>query len=373
MAKDYYKILGVTKTASEEEIKKAYRRLADQHHPDKAGGDEAKFKEINEAYQVLSDKQKRVNYDRFGNAEPCGPGGHAGHGGWPGGFSAGGGPEDWGGFSYGDGFGEAVDFGDLGDMFENIFEGMGMRAKRPTYRRGSDIEIEEKVTFEESFRGTKKELRFRTLTACASCKGLRGDPSAGSKSCGTCNGTGEIREERRTFFGSFSQVKPCTACHGQGAIPNKVCASCKGSGRVSGERKVEVQFLAGIEHGQVITVAGMGEAGEKGTGAGDLYIHVRVSPSAIFTRQGNDVIVRKELRAIDLLLGKRVEAPTLDGKKLSVEIPEGFNLEEYLRVKGEGMPKMGSYGRGDMLIDFTIKAPKKLGAKEAKLLEELSS
>jgi molecular chaperone DnaJ len=362
MNKDYYKILGVAKNASEEEIKKAYRKLAHQHHPDKASGNEAKFKEINEAYQVLSDKQKRANYDQFGNAEPFGPGGHAGHGGFPGG--------GFGGFSYGDGFEGVGDFGDLGDMFESIFEGMGVKARRPTYQRGSDVEIEERITFEESFTGVTKELKFRTLIACVACKGQGGDASAGAKSCATCNGTGEIREERKTFFGNFAQVKPCAACRGQGSIPNKVCASCKGGGRNPGDRAVRVAFAPGIENGQVIKVTGMGEAGEKGTGTGDLYVHVRVAPSAVFERHGSDVVVRKDLHVTDLLLGKQVEVETLNHKKIKVEIPVGADLKKPLRVKGEGMPRIGSYGRGDMLIDFTLKAPKKLGAKEAKILGE---
>lgn len=368
MTKDYYKILGVQKTASEEEIKKAYRKLAHQHHPDKAQGNESKFKEINEAYQVLSDKQKRANYDQYGNPEPFGPGGHQGHGGFPGGGFPGGG---FGGFSYGEGGFEGGDFGDFGDMFESIFEGMGVKSRRPTYQRGSDIEVEERITFDESYSGVTKEVKLRTLVSCEACKGQGGDPSAGSKQCGTCNGTGEIREERKTFFGNFAQVKPCSACRGQGSIPNKVCASCKGAGRNPGDRSVKVQFAPGIDNGQVIKVAGMGEAGEKGTGTGDLYIHVKVQLSALFERHGADVVVKKELRVVDLLLGKHIEIETLDHKKIKVEIPVGANLKDAFRVKGQGMPRIGSYGRGDLLVDFIIKAPKKVGAKEAKLLDEV--
>lgn len=357
--KDYYQILGVTKTATADEIKKAFRKLAHQHHPDKHGGDEAKFKEINEAYQILSDQKKRAQYDRFGNAEPFGGGG--GFGGFPGGFP-GGAEVHW------DGMG---DMGDIGDMFESIFDGLGVRPKRPTYHRGSDIEVAETVTLEEAFAGVEKQLKFKTRLTCAACDGAGGDLKAGTKQCTTCNGRGEVREERQTFFGNFAQVRACTACQGKGTIPNKVCESCKGAGRVNGERNVGVKILTGIQDGQIIKIAGMGEAGEKGTGAGDLYIRVRVKPHDVFAREGDDLIVRKELNVYDLLLGRRISVSSISGKPIELDIPSHFNLKEYLRVKGEGMPHLGSRGHGDLLIDFIMKAPKKVSGKEAKLLEDI--
>ncbi len=366
--KDYYNVLGVTKTASPEEIKKAYRKLAHQYHPDKTGGDEKKFKEINEAYQVLSDKAKRAQYDRFGTAEPMGGGGQ-----W-GGFQ-GGVPPNWEGFNVGFDPQNFADMGDFGDVFESIFEGMGVRPRRKTYEKGSDLEVQEQVTLEEAFRGVAKTLRIRTLAQCAKCAGKGAEPGSGFEKCSTCDGQGEIREQKRTFFGSFSQVKTCTKCHGSGEIPKKPCTTCKGAGRIEADREIKVEILPGIEDGQLIKVKGMGEAGERGTAAGDLYIRVRVLPNHTFERHGADLVVTRELNLIDLLLGKKIEVPTISGGKVSAEIPANFNLKDNLRVPGEGMPHFGSSstfgGRGDLLVNFIIKAPKKPGGRAKKLLEEL--
>jgi molecular chaperone DnaJ len=365
--KDYYNILGVAKTASEEEIKKAYRKLAHQYHPDKSSGNEQKFKEISEAYQVLSDKNKRAQYDRFGNAEPMGGFGTGGAqwGGFPGGV-----PPNW------EGMGEMGDMGDFGDIFETFFEGLGVRPRRKTYEKGSDLEIQEQITLEEAFRGVTKTLKLRTFTQCAKCKGNGAEPGSSFEKCATCDGQGEIREQRRTFFGSFSQVKTCEKCHGSGQIPKKPCAVCKGAGRVEADREVRVDILAGIEDNQLIKINGMGEAGERGTAAGDLYVRVRVRPHFTFQRHGNDLIVSRELKVLDLLLGKKIEVPTISGKNISVEVPAGFNLKEPFRVSGEGMPRIGggsflSAARGDLLVNFVIKAPKKPSGKAKQLLEEL--
>ncbi|MBU6500857.1 MAG: J domain-containing protein [Patescibacteria group bacterium] len=365
MAKDYYKILGISKGASAEEVKKAYRKLAHQHHPDKAGGDETKFKEINEAYQVLSDATKRAQYDRFGTAEPFG----SAQGGQPwGGFY---GQQDWGDFGFsngGQGFG---DMGDVNDIFESFFEGLGMRPHRRTYDKGADLEITELITLEEAFHGVIKELKIKTLVRCEHCKGQGADASAGFTKCSTCNGQGEIKEQRRTFFGSFSQVKVCDKCRGSGQIPNKVCNFCKGSGRITSERQIKVEILPGVEDGQLIKIKGAGEAGEKGTGTGDLYVKIRVRPSTVFERHGSDLLVKKELKIFDLLLGNKIEIPTVSGGKIHLEVPAHFNLKDNLRVPGEGMPRFGSYGRGDLLVNFIIKAPKKLDGRAKKILEEL--
>ena len=365
MAKDYYNILGVTKAASDEEIKKAYRKLAHQYHPDKPGGDEKKFKEINEAYQVLSDKVKRLQYDRFGTAEPGGMGG-AQWGGFPGG---GGVPPNWDGFGFDPQ--QFNDMGDLGDIMESFFEGLGVRPRRKTYERGSDLELLEEVTLEETFRGVTKTVRLRSLVQCEKCKGKGAEAGVGFEKCTTCDGRGEVREERRTFFGHFSQVKACAKCHGMGEIPKKACSTCKGSGRVEAEREVRVEILAGIEDGQLIKIKNAGEAGERGAAAGDLYIRIKVRPHHIFARHGADLVVPHELKIVDLLLGKKIELPTISGGKVSVEIPANFNLKDSLRIAGEGMPRLGSYGRGDLLVNFIIKAPKKPGSRAKKLLEEL--
>ncbi len=361
MAKDYYKILGVERSASEEEIKKAYRKLAHQHHPDKTGGEDARFKEINEAYQVLSDKVKRANYDQFGSAEGFAgfPGG--GGQGWPGGWD----------FNQGfGGFNAQYDMGDLGDIFESFFEGMGGRPKRPTYRRGSDLEFSLEITLEEAFRGVNKEIGFKTWVVCKACAGKGGDMSAGTKACATCNGRGEIRENRRTFFGNFSQVRTCETCSGSGQVPNKICAECKGGGRLRGERKARVDILPGVQDNQIIKLSGVGETGEKGSAVGDLYLHIRIQPHPIFRRQGDDLVVKKEIGVVDLLLHHQIEVPTIEGGKIKVEVPAGFNLKDNLRVSGEGMPRFGSFGRGNLLVDFILKAPKKPSARMQKWIEE---
>lgn len=361
MKRDYYKILGVEKGATDEEIKKAYRKLAHQHHPDKSGGDEKKFKEINEAYQVLSDKNKRANYDRFGAAEPQGFGGGA-EGAPFGGF----------GFDF-DGFGaQGYEVGDLGEIFDSFFEGLGVRPRRRTYRRGSDVAFEEQVTLAEAFRGVTKQLRVRTLLRCETCKGQGADSSHGFATCAVCGGRGEIKEQRQTFFGSFSQVKTCAKCFGSGQLPNKACATCRGSGRIEGERDVLVEILPGIHDDQIIKIQGAGEAGERGTSPGDLYVRAKVVPHPTFERHGDDLLLKKEAKLVDLLLGKKIEIPTIGGGTLYVEVPSHFNLQEHVRVPGEGMPRFGSSGRGDLLISFVLKTPKKISARAKKLLEDLA-
>jgi molecular chaperone DnaJ len=374
MAKDYYQILGVQKGATEDEIKKAYRKLAHQHHPDKTGGDDSKFKEINEAYQVLSDENKRSQYDRFGNADISnGFGGGAGPGGWN---------VQWGGPGGGvppgfEGFG---DMGDLGDMMESIFEGFGVGGvgggRRKTYEKGSDLEVREEVTLEEAFRGITKTIKLRTLVPCEKCKGKGAEPGSGFEKCVTCDGRGEIREQKRTFFGTFAQVRTCEKCHGTGEIPKKACTNCKGAGRVENVREVRVEILPGIEDNQLIKIKGMGEAGERGTATGDLYIRVRVRAHSVFERRAADLIVSRELNVVDLLLGRKIEVPTISGGKLLIEIPAGTNLREPFRITGEGMPHFGASGifgagRGDLYVNFIVKAPKKLDGKAQKALEEL--
>ena len=385
MNKDYYKVLGISKSASDEEIKKAYRRLAHQYHPDKPGGDEKRFKEINEAYQTLSDKAKRANYDHFGTAEPFGGAQGGGVWGFPGGFDWGGGPfgggQGWdfefggsprwsSGEAGGDGF---RDIGDLGDLFESIFEGMGVRPKRRVYERGSDFEITEEITIEEAFRGATRNVKFRTQVFCETCKGQGADHAAGFANCSVCGGQGEIREQRKTLFGQFSQVKQCAKCRGTGQIPNKACKTCNGAGRVTSEREIKVEILPGVEDGQLIKISGMGEAGERGAAAGDLYVRIKIKQHPVFERRGADLLVKYELKVIDLLLGKKLEIPTISGGKLQVEVPAHFNLKQVLRIPGEGMPRFGSRTRGDLLVDFTIKAPKKLGGKAKKALEEMGN
>jgi len=379
MAKDYYKILGINKNASEEEIKKAFRGLAHKYHPDK-GGDEKKFKEINEAYQVLSNKEKRSQYDRVGQVF-SGQGGPA-YGGegagfgfkWPFGGQA-------GPFGFGeDGpFGEVKfdfggDFGDLGDVFDAFFEGLGVRQKRRTYQRGADVQVIEEISLEEAFRGTEKKIRYSVSVRCEKCNGLGHDPKAGFEKCGVCGGRGEVKEIKRTFFGQFEQVKICERCFGAGEIPKKICDVCRGSGKVRGEKNIALEIRPGISDGQIIKIPSAGEAGERGTKEGDLYVRIKIKPHPVFRRQGDDLMVKKEVNLIDLLLEKKIEISTISGNKLKIEIPAGFDLKENLRIFGEGMPHFGppaGGSRGNLIVEFTIKTPKKLSAKAKKILEDL--
>jgi molecular chaperone DnaJ len=364
MPKDYYQILGVSRDASEDEIKKAYRRLAHQHHPDKAGGSDAKFKELNEAYQVLGNKEKRAQYDRYGRT-------FEGAGGMPGGFpgfEGFGGPE---GFRWNVNLGE--DLGGFADIFENIFGGFGgaRAGRRQTYERGADAELVQELTLEEAFRGMRRTARFAAHVPCAKCNGVGYEKEKGLKKCDTCRGEGEIREERRTFFGNFAQVKACPACRGRGEVPISPCAACKGTGRVSGTREVELPIAAGVDDGQVVKFAGMGEAGERGAASGDLYVIIRVKPHAAFTRKRVDLYTEKSVSITDVLLGKKIELTDISGERFSVTIPGGFNLREELKVSGRGMPHFGGFGRGTLHITFNVKLPKHLSAKAKKLLEEL--
>lgn len=351
---DYYKILGINKNASEEEIKKAYRKLAHQYHPDRPNGNETKFKEINEAYQVLSNKEKRAQYDRFGQV-----------------FSGGQPNMNWQDFSnFGFEFDLGGDMGNLGEIFETLFGGVGR--KRKTYERGADIELTQEISLEEAFKGTQKNINYKTHVSCETCAGLGYDKSAGLTSCAACGGQGEVRENRRTFFGAFSQVKACPDCRGRGEKPNKLCKACSGSGRVSSSRAVKLDIKPGVENNQVIKVVGLGEAGERGGSAGDLYVVIKVSSHPIFERRGADLYVKKEISISDLLLGKKIKIKTLDDKEAGVELPVGFNIKEKLRAPGLGMTKLGG-GRGDLYIDFSLNLPKKLSSKAKKIIEDLGN
>lgn len=362
--KDYYKVLGVSRTATEDEIKKAYRRLAHQYHPDKAGGDEKKFKEVSEAYQVLSDNGKRAQYDRFGQVFEGGAGGFGGQAGpMPGwdfsGFSAQGGPASgWG------------DMGDLGSVFETIFEQFG-GGRTKTYTRGSDLEMIETIILEEAFRGISKKIAFKAHAVCGKCAGLGHDKSHGVKECQTCGGRGQVREQRRTFFGNFSQVQSCAACRGSGYIPNKICGDCSGAGRIKKERELEIRIAPGVADGQILKVAGGGEAGERGAAAGDLYVVIRVKSHPIFTRRENDLFVVKEIKMVDVFLRQPIKLKDIGGQEISVEIPANWRLNEKIRIAGRGMPKFGGSSRGDLFIQLEIRTPGHISTKARKLLEEL--
>ena len=359
MSNDYYNILGVDRGASDDDIKKAYRKLAHQYHPDKKGGDEQKFKEINEAYQTLSNKEKRAQYDRFGKT-------FDGAGGGPGGFSQGG-----FGFDF-----QGGDLGDLGDIFEAFFEGMGGQ-KRRTYAHGSDLEMTQEITLEEAYQGIEKTVSYKTNVQCKQCGGLGHDAKSSFSQCKKCDGRGEVRETRSTFFGNFAQVKTCAECHGTGQIPDKRCSSCAGSGVTRGERSITVKILPGITDGQIIKVAGAGEAGERGAQAGDLFLHIRVKSHKLFSRRDDHLIVEKEIALIDLLSyfadsdAHPIQVPTIAGKQLSLDIDRNFLFDKPFKVAGEGMPHFNRSGKGDLFVHFKIVPPRGLNKNAKRLLDDL--
>lgn len=359
MPKDYYSILGVPRDASDEDVKKAYRRLAHKYHPDKSGGDAEKFKEVNEAYQVLGNKERRVQYDRFGSAEP-GVGGAAP--GW-----------DFGGFGFGNGgWGGQVytDFGDIGDIFEGIFGG-SRGATRGRARTGANLEMVQEISLEDAFSGVVRDIEFDTWIICEACKGKGGDLDAGMGTCSVCEGKGEVREEKRIFFGNFSQLRTCDKCGGSGEVPKKTCATCGGGGRVRGKRKINAEIPPGIQDGDTISFSGFGETGERGVPAGDLYLRVRVKPHPRFIRQGDDLIADAEVSALDVLLGRQVSIPTIGGGDVAADLPPKIAFGVPLRIPGQGMPRRNKNGRGDLLVKLSLEKQGKLSSKAKKLLKEL--
>lgn len=361
--KDYYKILGVSPDASDDEIKKAYRKLAHKYHPDKPGGDEQKFKEINEAYQVLSNKEKRAQYDKFGKVFDEGVGSN-----WAG-YS----DFDFSNFGFQD-FSWQNDFTDFSDIFETIFDQFGGegRKKKTAYKKGADIELIQEISLEEAFFGFKKKIFYSTKVTCKKCNGLGYDKEKGFEICNVCQGKGEIREQKRTFFGNFVQIKTCSYCKGEGKVPKKICEYCKGTGRVNGEREVDLEIAPGVEDGQIIKISGMGEAGEKGAQSGDLYVIIKIKNHPIFIRKKHDLYLEKEVKITDILLEKEFEIINLDKEKIKVKIPSNFDFNEsIIKISKKGMPKLGGFSRGDLIIKLKIKKPKYLSSKAKKLLEEL--
>ena len=354
MSKDYYNILGVEKNASKDEIKKAFYKLAHKYHPDKKEGDEAKFKEVNEAYQVLSDEQKRSKYDQFGSGfDGGGYGGGAGFEGF-----------DFSGFQNG---AQDFDFGNLNDIFSDFFTG-GMGGGRTQARRGRDISTEIQISFADSVFGTNRKILITKTSSCITCKGSGAKEGTKTETCKNCNGQGRIREAKRTILGTISTTKVCEICHGSGSVPKEVCETCKGKGVLRREEEISINIPAGIRDGEMIRMTGMGEAISKGT-TGDLYIKINVTPHPIFKRNGNDLVMDLNLKLSDALLGAEYPIQTLDGE-INVKIPEGVSINEILRVKGKGVP-ISKSKRGDLLIKLNIKLPSKLSRKSREIIEQL--
>ncbi len=349
--KDYYKILGVEKSASSEDIKKAYYKLAHQHHPDKKEGDEKKFKEINEAYQVLSDKEKRSNYDRFGSAF---------NNGGPSGFNSQ--NVNWEDMMGG--------FGGLEDIFD-IFGGGASRRKPQDLRRGKDIEAYLELELESILKNQEKEISLTKNCTCSRCNGSGAEPGTKSKECFTCRGTGVVQEIRKTFLGTFSQNTICPDCNGEGLKPEKPCNVCSGEGRIKKAEKIKINIPAGVDNNQVIKVKGKGEAGKRGGEAGDLYIRIGIKPHKIFQRSGDDIYLRKDITFSQATLGDKIKIPTLEGEEMIVKVPEGIESGKILKISKRGIPHFSSIGRGNLYLQINIKTPDKLTKKQKELLEQL--
>jgi molecular chaperone DnaJ len=361
MAGDYYEILGVSKGATDDEIKKAYRKLAHKYHPDKSGGDEKKFKEISEAYQVLSDKTKRQQYDQFGKTFNG-----------SGGFSAQGGPAsgwDFSGFDFGDfaSQGGASFGGDFEDIFSNIFGGGGGSRRK---KRGRDIQVDVEIDFAEMVSGAKRKLNLYKSAVCDQCKGTGGELGANIKTCSVCHGSGQIKKTVRSFFGSFSQVATCAECQGEGKTYEKKCKKCGGDGQIKKQQDIEINIPAGIDNGQTISIQGAGEMGEKSAPAGDLYVLVHVKADDRFTRKENDILTSKDISFSLASLGGEIEIETIEGK-LILKIPAGTQSGETFRIKGKGVPDVHGRGRGNQLVKIIVRIPKKLTREQKRLIEEL--
>lgn len=352
---DYYQILGISKSASANDIKTAYRKLAMQYHPDRNPGDkeaEKNFKQATEAYEVLKDDQKRAAYDQYGHsAFEQGGGNHGGQN----------------GFGQG-GFNDFSDiFSSFGDIFGD-FGGGGARKKRSSAIRGSDIRYNLDITLEEAFAGINKKISFAVATSCESCGGSGAEGNSKPETCGTCSGSGKIRAQQ----GFFIVERTCTTCAGTGQIIKNKCKSCNGHGRVEKEKTLSVKIPGGVEDGNRIRLAGEGEAGARGGQAGDLYVFISIKNHKFFDRKGDDIYSEVPIKITTAALGGSVEIPTIDGTIAKLSIPEGTATNDQFRLKSKGMPVLNSGGRrGDMYVRIFVETPKKLSAEQKALFEQL--
>jgi len=361
MKRDYYEVLGVSKSASEEEIKKAYRKVAMQYHPDRNPGNkeaEEKFKEAAEAYEVLNDADKRSQYDRFGH-NAFGPGrGGGGYGG--GGMNM----EDI--FSqFGDIFGE--------DAFGGFFGGGGRRSGgRGRGSRGSNLRVKLKLNFTEIAKGTTKTIKVKKHIKCNTCQGSGAKDKGGIQSCGTCGGSGQVRRVQNTFLGQMQTVSTCPACNGEGSTITNKCNSCKGDGRVYGEETVSIDIPAGVQEGMQLNVGGKGNQGERGGGPGDLIVLIEEEPHPQLHRDGLNVAYDLYISFPDAVFGTQAEVPTIDGKA-KIKIPAGTQSGKIFRLKGKGFPHVNSYEKGDQLIQVNIWTPQQVNGEEKQMLEKMQS
>jgi len=353
--KDYYEILGIEKSASHDDVKRAFRKLATKYHPDKKGGDEAKFKEISEAYAVLGDEKKRTEYDTYGRSFTGGAGGQGqGFGGF-----------DWSNFANAQG-GQGFEF-DLGDIFGGFGDMFG-GGNRSENSRGRDISIDVELSFKESVFGAERKVLLTKNSVCSTCAGTGAQQGSEMVTCGTCNGNGKIRETRQSVLGAFTTVRTCTACNGKGKIPKTPCRDCAGSGIRKGQEEIQIRIPAGIEAGEMIRMTGKGEAVKSGT-PGDLYVKIHVQSHKTIVRDGNTLKTNVLIKVTDALLGTTYPVETLDGT-ISINIPAGIKAGEQLRIKGKGV-QTGSSSRGDFLVRIIIDTPQKLTRNAKRLIEEL--
>jgi molecular chaperone DnaJ len=364
MAKNYYQILGVEQSASTEDIKKAYRRLAHKYHPDKKGGDEKKFKEISEAYQILNDKNKREQYDKFGRVFE----GHAEQGGEGfEGFGAGG----FQGFGFG---GQDFDFGSFGveDLFEQFFNsGVNVEKDKRNINRGADIEVEVKIDLKDVLQSFERKINLAKKIVCSRCAGFGAEPGTKVKECFSCKGKGQVQQIKRTILGTIGRYVICPECKGEGNVPEKSCNVCKGQGRIEGEESISVSVPAGVDSGQVLKFVGKGEAGKRGVANGNLYVRIYVRSHSVFKRKGDDIYFGLPISFSLAALGGEVEIVGLDGKKILLKIPSGTESGKIFKISDKGLPHFSGWGKGNMYVELLVETPKKLTKKQKELLEKL--
>lgn len=362
--RDYYEVLGVSKTATDDELKKAYRKMAKQYHPDanlsnKAEA-EVKFKEVNEAYETLSDSQKRKMYDQFGHDGPAGFGG---------GNPAGGYYSYSSGFDGFDGFG---DFGDLGDIFSSFFGGGRSSKKANGPIKGPDLRYSMDITFEEAFLGVEKEISITREETCGTCSGSGAKPGTHEETCRVCGGKGQVTQVVNTFMGSIQTSKTCTNCGGTGKVIKEPCETCKGKGSIRKQTKIKVKIPAGIDNDQTIVLRDEGEPGKRGGPKGDLYIVIKIKKHSIFTRQGNNVICTIPITYTQATLGADLEIPMVNGSKEKFRISEGTQPGTKFAIHGKGFKILNSNSQGDFIFTVQVEVPKKLSKEQREILSQLA-